>query len=125
MAEVDSNTKSLSVRYRNNAAYRSVHASGAYGGAVPTGEIFLGIFSERTHFPESALVEFDEVTHQAKETVQVEKGIVREMEVGIIMNLEVAKSIHLWLQEKINFVEGMMASSEPRVEVLGGKSKLT
>jgi hypothetical protein len=122
MAE-DQKTKILQIRYRNNPAYRSVHAGGAYGGVVPSGEIFLGIFSERTHFPESATVELDEQTSQGRETIQIEKGIVREVEVGLIMNLSVAKAIRQWLDEKIAFVE--QVNSDPnstRVEIIPGRS---
>ena len=120
----DQKSKSLNIRYRNNPAYRSVHATGAYGGTLPNGEICLGIFSERTHFPESAIVEVDEQTKQGKETVQVEKGIVREMEVGIIMNLDVAKAIRVWLDDKIAFVEQAMADpKQMRIEVIGGKGE--
>jgi hypothetical protein len=112
----------IQIRYRNSPAYRSIHASGAYGGVIPTGDITLGIFSERNHFPESAIVAVSPETKQGTETVQVEKGIVREMEVGIIMNLSVAKAIRQWLDDKIAFIE---ANTDPnkRIEIAGAREK--
>lgn len=115
----------LNIRYRTNPAYRSVYAGGAYGGIVPSGEIVLGIFSERPHFPESAIVEFNEQTKQGTETVQIEKGIVREMEVGVIMNLNVAKAVRQWLDEKIAFVEKTLADPNiKQIEITGAKSEV-
>ncbi|MGA2714503.1 MAG: hypothetical protein ABSG41_15470 [Bryobacteraceae bacterium] len=123
MAE-DQKEKTLHIRYRNNPAYRSVHAGGAYGGVLPSTEIFLGIFSERTHFPESATVEINEETKQGVEKVQIEKGIVREMEIGLIMNVHVAKAIRQWLDEKIAFVEQVTADPKnAQIEIIGGRSE--
>lgn len=121
----DQKPKVMNIRYRNNAAYRSVHASGAYGGIVPSGEIFLGVFSERNHFPECATVEFSDAGDQGIENVQVEKGIVREMEVGVIMNLNVAKAIKQWLDEKITLIEQAAADPNAKsIQIVEAKRQL-
>jgi hypothetical protein len=71
------------------------------------------------------MVDFNDQTGQGIETVQIEKGIVREMEVGLMMNLSVAKAIRQWLDEKIAFVEQVVADpAAKRVEIIGGRSEL-
>jgi len=117
--------KSIKVHYRSGQAYRSIHAGGAHGGALPSGDIFMGIFSERTNFPDCSVIELEREAsgYSGKEIVKIEQGLVREMEVGVFMNINVARSLRQWLDEKIAFIEqAMQDPTVPKdVMITGGK----
>jgi hypothetical protein len=106
MAEEDKNQK-LRFVYKDSPAYRTVHVQGAYGGLTPTGQIFAGVYSERTDYPESSVLEIDPTGHVVgKEQYSgVSTTYVREVEVGLLMSLDTAKSFHSWLAERIKILE--------------------
>jgi hypothetical protein len=107
--DVPSNVK---FRYIKSNYFRVVHADGVFGGFTPQGNIFFSVFSERAPLPD--------VTFQAVEDGRLGKeliehrqggtdGVVRELEVGLTMNLTVAKSLADWLKERIEIAEKMQA----------------
>ena len=68
----------------------------------------MAIYNERHAIPQETVQEIKpdgtlgEVIQS--ETV-VREGIVREMEVDVLMNVEVAKSVINWLEDKIKLIE--------------------
>jgi len=98
----------LRIEYIKSNQFRVVHADGAYGGPGPGLGIFLAFYSER--LPIVKVVEH-EVTPEGrlgpeiKEKRQSKEGVIREVEVGIALSVDVAKALALWLQEKIHQVE--------------------
>jgi hypothetical protein len=94
--------RTIDISYRQAPNYRNVDAAGAYGGVTPTGEIFMGVYSQRVHFPESSVLELDSEGHPGEENFAVAKGIVREIEVGLTMDFDTAVAVHNWLAEKIS-----------------------
>jgi hypothetical protein len=94
--------KTLTISYRESPAYRNVHVSGAYGGLTPTGEIFMGVYSQRLHFPESSCVELPgNVGVAIEKDFKVSSGLVRDMEVGLTMDIDTAKAVYEWLKFKL------------------------
>lgn len=102
----------LAVRfhYIKSNAYRVVHADGIFGGPTPNGHIYVSFFSERGPIPtvvEHAATDLgggrallgDQIRTEGKE------GIIREIEVGAMMTLDMAKKLHAWLGETIKKME--------------------
>lgn len=97
----------LHFHFVRSSAFRVVYAEGAFGGVSPKGAIRMAFFNERQPIP-------DEVVHEAVEATggfaigteipgsRVGKaGIVRELEVDVVMNVETAVAVHAWLGKKI------------------------
>jgi hypothetical protein len=79
------------------------------GGLTPRGELFFSIYNERAPLPD-VTVQAVEKGQLGKEIIEQRKGsdgIVRELEVGIVMDSNVAKSLVLWLNERIKVAEQM------------------
>lgn len=90
--------------YIKSNLYRVAHVDGIHGGPTPQGGVFIGVFSERLPIPESSVHEFKDggiLGDEIKEERKSKDGIVREVEIGLEMNLEVAEQIHGWLGEVI------------------------
>ncbi len=90
---------------------------GIYGGLTPRGEIYMDIFIEKNVSPEF-------VTHKIEETGElggeidkkVENGILREVECSMIMNIDMAKSLRKWLDDKITDREKLLPTKNKVVK---------
>jgi hypothetical protein len=94
--------KSLRFHYIKSNFFRVVHVDGAIGGVTPNGMIHASLFNERAAIPK-------EVAHQVNadgslgtviDTVSRE-GIVREMEVDVILTPTAAQALHDWLADHL------------------------
>lgn len=99
---------SVKFHYLKATQFRTIHADGVIGNVTPRGNIHMAMYSERPAIPremvhkinpDGTLGEIDE-----KETI-VREGIVREMEVDVLMNIEIARSIKNWLEDQIKKAE--------------------
>jgi hypothetical protein len=96
----------IELHYLKSTHYRVVHADGVYGGVTPRGLIHVNFFSERHPIPQKVT---HRVTPDSKLGDEIERegrsGLIREVEVGAVIDVEVAKSFVQWLQEKIAIIE--------------------
>ena len=92
--------------YIKSNYFRVIHADGVYGGATPRGFIHMDFFSERSPIPQKVTQEVTQSGQLGQEVgSEGKKGIVREVEVGVVINLEHARSLVSWLQERIRLIE--------------------
>ena len=92
----------IKFHYIKNPAFRVVHVDGGIGGPTPRGSIHLALYSERAAIPqivEHSLSEAgtlgEELGHEGKE------GIVREIDIDLIMTIQTAAEIRDWLDKTI------------------------
>ena len=99
--------------YIKSNSFRVIHADGAYGGLTPRLGIFLSFYSERPPIPKVIVHEVGPdgtLGDELKLERQTREGIIREAEIGITLDVEVARTLVAWLQEKINNVEEIRAT---------------
>jgi hypothetical protein len=100
----------LKFDYIKSNFFRVVHADGVYGGPSPHRELCLTFFNERFPIPKSSIYNIAP-TGELQDELQSERdartGIVREVEIAVMMDLSVAKSLALWLADKIAEIEGI------------------
>jgi hypothetical protein len=97
---------SIKFNYIKSAQFRVVHADGAYGGVTPRGYIHASLYSERRPLPQVTEVSILPGDQLGEEKPVFQKDdIVRELEVGLVMDLAAAKAFHDWLGKKIQTVE--------------------
>lgn len=83
------------------------------GGLSPQGQIQIHVSSEGFAIPQRIEQEILPNGTAGKELDRLGKdGVVREMETSLVMDLSVAKRLHLWLGEHIQTLEKLQ--SEPR-----------
>lgn len=101
---------SFKFHYIKSNLFRVVHAEGAIGGLTPSREIYLSLFNERGAMPQ--MIQFaispdgklgEEIAREGKD------GIVREMEIGILISAKSAKNLSDFLLQQIKLIE----ESEP------------
>jgi hypothetical protein len=90
--------------------FRVIHADGAIGGITPAREIFLSLFSERGAIPQLIEQSINADGSLGEEIKRSGKdGIVREIEVGVMLNAQTAQRIAEWLLKQAE----ILAASEP------------
>lgn len=102
-------SKSVKFDYIKSGAFRVIHADGAHGGLTPRGDrIHISFFSERQPIPVSETYRVKSIskgvaTVDLKERLNVVKrdAFVREVEVGISLDINTAESILKWLTERV------------------------
>ena len=104
--------ESMEFHYLKSGGFRVVHADGVWGGPTPRGYITMSFFSERAPIPRrisyklnpsdgipQALTLGKELARDGKE------GFVREVEVEVMIDLPMAKSLIRWLADKVRVLE--------------------
>ena len=100
-AEKADTPQTVTFHHLKSDFHRVIHVDGAFGGPTPSGLLHMAVFSNRLPIPKS-------VTHSLEEggTIgdEIERdsrqGVVREIEVGLVMTPATALALAKWLVEK-------------------------
>jgi len=118
MSEQGDDPKDLLFTYRKGNHYRMIHVDGAHGALTPNGKfISLALFSERRTIPKSerfSLVGHRGDAHQLGPKIEVDDigGVVREIEVCALMDIDTARAIHKWIAERLATHDKMVAEQK-------------
>ena len=95
--------------YIKSNFFRVIHADGAFGGLAPNGNIHMALYNERQAIPKQMAYTLDGVRlgPEIKEKRQGREGLVREVEVDVILSLEQARSLGTWLTDKVEALEDL------------------
>ena|SRR5258708_3293381 len=112
----------LRIEYIKSNLFRVVHADGAFGGISPRLDLFITFYSERFPIPKVLTYEMTPSGATGQE-IQSERetkaGVIREVEIGVMLDLLTAKSLAEWLNGKIAELEkarGQVLASETQLE---------
>jgi hypothetical protein len=108
--------KEIDINYIKSGGYRTFHVDGVFGGLTPNGKIHVALFVQRQVIPEIIKQEIMPEGALGQEVSRVsKKGIVREIESGLIMDVEIAKIFRDWLDDKIKeFEKALLTKSETK-----------
>jgi len=88
--------------YLKSSAFRVVYAEGAYGGLTPHGNISISFYNDRYPIPQIVEHQISQEGKLGGEISRVGKdGVVREVEVDVLLTIPTAKSLRDWLEQKI------------------------
>lgn len=101
-----SGPSSVTFHYIKSGLFRVVHVDGAWGGATPRGHITMSVFSERGPIPQRLVHQINDDGTLGKQVESASKsGLIREVEVELVMDLEAARGISDWLARNIKSLE--------------------
>lgn len=94
--------KRIKIKYEKSKDFRSVAATGAWGGVTPQREIICNFFIEQTKMPENIGLEVEIDTGKIKEIAHKIDVLehIRELQVGVVMRPDIAKLVGEWLIKK-------------------------
>lgn len=106
--ESKNNPDTVDFHYVKTGRYRTYHVDGVFGGMTPKGYIYMELFVERAPTPQIVTQEVNPDMTLGKETSrQGKKGLIREVEAGVILDLKTAELLRDWLTDKINNLNEM------------------
>lgn len=101
--------KKVSIKYQKLSDFKIIPATGAHGGTTPQGEILCNFYVEYLAPPDSLKLEINPADGTTKEIEKVVKdSYIRELNVGVLMRPDIAKSIGEWLIDQANAVIEMV-----------------
>jgi hypothetical protein len=111
----------LDFHFEKSNFFRVIHVDGCWGGVTPRGTLHVGLFSERTATPSLTQVTVSPEGLPSPELVlESRQGLVREMEVAAIMDINVAVSFHLWMRDQLEQLrKGLRISDEQWSQMIG------
>jgi hypothetical protein len=94
----------IKFHYMKGHFFRVIHANGAVASIAPAGDIVISIFSERPPIPQLTVQSLNESGMAGEEILseRVQKdGLVRELEVSLMLRPEVVEGLVQLLQQKL------------------------
>ena len=96
---------SIDFHYIKSNSFRVVHGDGVWGGTTPRGYIAMSFFSERSPIPTKLTHEVSPSGLGEETDRESREGIIREVEVEVLVDLDTAKSLIPWLEGHIRALE--------------------
>ena len=94
--------KSLKFQYLKADSYITYHVDGVFGGVTPKGMVHMDVFTEKFPTPSCISHELSEDGKLGGEIDRVVRdGIIRELQAGLVMDLNTARQFRDWLSAKI------------------------
>ena len=90
----------VKIRYTRSNSARVIHADGAWGGLTTSGHIFISFFSDLQSPPDHTTYTVEAGRVTGEQPVR-SGGPIREIEVDVIMNIDVARSVRDWFDQQI------------------------
>lgn len=87
--------------YEKNPSYRIIYTDGIIGGITPTKAVNLNFYATRPTIPKSTIhpiVEDNKISPEGVPSEDSKIGIMREIEIGIYMNIRTAKEVYEFLK---------------------------
>jgi len=106
------NQKQVTFHYTEDANYRTIPVSGAWGGITPKGHIIVNFYYDRPESPKSishevgpngSLGDESDKSYTYGGSGQYE----RRLEVGVVMDGETADSLMQWLEKMIERIKAI------------------
>ncbi|MDD3472872.1 MAG: hypothetical protein PHS86_08825 [Syntrophaceae bacterium] len=101
-----SEKKEIKIEFVKAEGYKTMSATGCYGGISPQGEIVAEFFVDKPITPEETklIVELGKTTEQK---MDFPPGILREIQASFVIRPDLALSIGKWLIDKAEKAGGM------------------
>jgi hypothetical protein len=126
MAQKAKSAQKVRFFYIKGNHFRVVHVDGALGAVTPRGLIHCAIYSERQAIPQVAEHDFSPEEGRLSElpvSEEGKKGIVRELDIDLIMTKQTAAELRDWLAARIVQLEGIEKEMQKRKAPRKGRKK--
>src|SRR5690349_9267361 len=102
-AEIPPAENRVAFDYVKGKDFRTVRADGAIGGITPSGYIHFALYSERAAIPRRVVhsIEGGQLGSPIEAESVTRGAFVREMDVDVFLNADVARNLHTWLGEQL------------------------
>lgn len=106
--KVSDPAKRVTIEYIKSQSFRVIHADGAIGGVTPSGNVHLALYSERAAIPRTLVHEANDdgsLGNPIPEETIVRPGLIREMDVDVILTRPAVEGLLKWLTDRMKDLE--------------------
>ena len=113
--------RSIPFHYIKSNNYRVIHVDGAIGSITPRGLVHAALYSERMPIPTLVVhpLGADGNLSTTVERQEGRPGVVREVEVSLLLDRNAAESLRIWLGDQIRELDRLIATGNEK----GGERK--
>ena len=105
---MDSKKIQFKTHFIKTGDFKTTNINGIFGGLTPSGQITMHHYIERTVLPTEITYEVDQQV-EMQNPVEVgrlqKEGVIREVNGALLLDIDMAKSMIVWLQSKIQEFE--------------------
>jgi hypothetical protein len=106
--------KDIKFFYLKSPNFRVVHVDGGLGGVTPRGLIHLAVYSERPAIPQTQTLAISPEGKLGEQLgAESKEGIVRDVDVDLMMTKQTAIEIRDWLDGRIKELTELEAGRTP------------
>lgn len=93
--------------------FRTIHADGVWGGVNGHLDIAMAFYSERPAIPQQITmpVENGKLGNELEDKRVGRDAVIRDVEIAVTMNVEVARSFRQWLDDRIRAIDEINAKA--------------
>jgi hypothetical protein len=94
--------------------FRTIHADGVWGGLNGHLDIAMAFYSERPAIPQQITVPISngKIGDELEEKRVGRDSVIRDVEISVTMNIEVARNFRQWLDDKIKAIDEINQQKE-------------
>jgi hypothetical protein len=94
--------------------FRVIHADGAIGGVSPQGYVHMALYNERRAIPTKIVHALDgsKLGSEIQSKREGRRGMVREIEADIVLGIEEARALQMWLTNQISQIEKLISEQQ-------------
>lgn len=101
--------------YIKGNSFRTVRPDGAIGALTPNGQVQLAFYSERQAIPQRIVYTLNDDGSLGSEIDRIgRKGVVREVEVAITLDIDTAKAVIGFLEQLVTQAAKTKDEEEPK-----------
>lgn len=119
----DAPVHAFKAHYQKSNFFRVIHADGCYGGPTPRGLMSLAFYNERGAIPRVTSTPIVNGSPGKEEVVETKGGIVREIEIDVLMDFNSAVVFHTWLGNNLTMLKELMGITDEQMAQLRGQQK--
>ena len=96
--------KEITFHYIKANDFKTAFATGIFGGITVNGKLNIDFYTERIAIPDSQTIEVINRTTLGEPIIDKtvsKKGVIREVQVGVLMDIEAAKLLAKWINETL------------------------
>ncbi|QKZ13986.1 hypothetical protein [Spirosoma sp. KUDC1026] len=95
----------VDIHFIKSGDFRTAYINGVFGGFTPRGQLNIDFFSERIPIPTKISYVANQQDQDKVEMKEVDRegknGAVREFHFGVIMDMDTAREMRAWLDDKL------------------------
>jgi hypothetical protein len=103
----DTNSTQVKFDFIKSNYFRTIHADGVWGGVNGHLDIAMAFYSERPAIPQQITIPINngKLGNELEEMRVGRNAVIRDVEISVTMNVDVARDFLQWLDDKIKAID--------------------